>query len=435
MSGRRRERAIIVGVRRGRGDASVIDEHLEELERLADTAGADVVGRVVQERGQVAPGTLIRRGKVEELKALADETGAGLAIFDEDLSPAQVRNLEKDSGTTVLDRSALILDIFARRARSREARTQVELAQLRYLLPRLTRQWSHLSRQAGGIGQRGVGETQLESDRRLVRRRIARLETDLAAIETERRERRKGRTGLPRVALAGYTNAGKSTLLNLLTGAGTFVEDRLFATLDPLVRRCEAPGGVAFLLIDTVGFIRKLPHHLVASFRSTLEEAVDADLLLHVVDASSPVLEDHLATTRQTLESLGLAEGRMLLVLNKCDRVPPATVERLRATYPGALALSALRAEDGTRLRDAIVAALGTGSLEETVELDADEGDVLAELFRLVRVTGTSVSDGHIEVRFRSRPEDRERVARLLGGARGGATRTRRPVAQRGSVP
>jgi GTPase len=436
VSGRSRERAIIVGVRRRRGDEGEIEEHLDELERLADTAGAAVVGRVVQERGQVTPGTLIRRGKVEELKALADETGAGLAIFDEDLSPAQVRNLEKDAGITVLDRSALILDIFARRARSREARTQVELAQLRYLLPRLTRQWSHLSRQAGGIGQRGVGETQLETDRRFVRRRIARLEADLADIETERRERRKGRTGLPRVALAGYTNAGKSTLLNLLTGAGTFVEDRLFATLDPLVRRCEAPGGVAFLLIDTVGFIRKLPHHLVASFRSTLEEAVDADLLLHVVDASSAALEDHLATTRQTLESLGLAAGRMLLVLNKCDRVSGAAVEGLLATHPGALAVSALRAEDGVRLRDAIVAALGAGSVEETVSLAAEEGGVLAELFRLVRVTGTSVSDGHIEVRFRSRPEDRERVARLLGGARGaGPPRPRRAAAQRRSAP
>jgi len=417
VSGSRRERALVVGVSRRRGDGLEIEEHLEELERLADTAGAVVVGRLVQDRGQVTPATLIRRGKVEELKALAEERQARLVVFDDDLSPAQVRNLEKETETTVLDRSGLILDIFARRARSREARTQVELAQLRYLLPRLTRQWSHLSRQAGGIGQRGVGETQLETDRRLIRRRIARLAADLAAIETERRERRKGRTGLPRVALAGYTNAGKSTLLNQLTGAGTFVEDRLFATLDPLVRRCEAPAGAAFLLIDTVGFIRKLPHHLVASFRSTLEEAADADLLLHVLDASSPVLEDHLATTRATLESLGLGERRVSLVLNKCDRVPPALVERLLATHPGALAVSALNPDDVARLRDTIVAALGGGPVEETVSIPADEGRLLAELCRMVRVTGTTVSDGRIEVRFRSRPEDRERVARLLAAA------------------
>ena len=417
MSGRRREPAILVGVSRRRGDDPEIEEHLEELERLAETAGAVVVGRIVQDRGQVTPATLIRRGKVEDLKALAGETRARLAIVDEDLSPAQVRNLEKETEITVLDRSALILDIFARRARSREARTQVELAQLRYLLPRLTRQWAHLSRQAGGIGQRGVGETQLETDRRLIRRRIARLAADLAGIETERRERRKRRTGTPRVALAGYTNAGKSTLLNRLTGAGTFVEDRLFATLDPLVRRCEAPGGVAFLLIDTVGFIRKLPHHLVASFRSTLEEAADADLVLHVVDAASPAIEDHLTTTRETLESLDLAERRMLLVLNKCDRVAPAVVERLLTIHPGALAVSALSATDGARLRDAIVAALGAGQVEETVSIPADEGGLLAALCRLVRVTGTTASGGRIEVRFRSRPEDRERVARLLAAA------------------
>jgi len=417
VNGPRRERAIVVGVSRRRGDGLEIEEHLEELERLADTAGATVVGRLVQDRGQVTPATLIRRGKVEALKALADESEARLVIFDDDLSPAQVRNLEKETETTVLDRSGLILDIFARRARSREARTQVELAQLRYLLPRLTRQWTHLSRQAGGIGQRGVGETQLETDRRLIRRRIARLAADLGAIEIERRERRKGRTGTPRVALAGYTNAGKSTLLNQLTGAGAFVEDRLFATLDPLVRRCETPGGAAFLLIDTVGFIRKLPHHLVASFRSTLEEAADADLLLHVLDASSPVLEDHLATTRETLDSLDLAERRVLLVLNKCDRVPPALVERLLAAHPGALAVSALSAADVARLRAAIVAAIGAGPVEETVSIPADEGGLLAELCRMVRVTGTAVRGGRIEVRFRSRPEDRERVARLLAAA------------------
>ena len=417
MSRHRRERAIVVGVSRRRGDGLEIEEHLEELERLADTAGATVVGRLVQDRGQVTPATLIRRGKVEELKALAEENEARLVIFDDDLSPAQVRNLEKETEVTVLDRSGLILDIFARRARSREARTQVELAQLRYLLPRLTRQWLHLSRQKGGIGQRGVGETQLETDRRLIRTRIARLAADLAGIETERRERRKGRTGLPRVALTGYTNAGKSTLLNQLTGAGTFVEDRLFATLDALVRRCETPTGATFLLIDTVGFIRKLPHHLVASFRSTLEEAADADLLLHVLDASSPVIEDHLTTTCETLESLGLAERRVLLVLNKCDRVPPALVERLLAAHPGALAVSALNAADVARLRDAIVGALGAGPVEETVSIPVDEGGLLAELCRMVRVTGTSVRGGSIEVRFRSRPEDRERVARLLAAA------------------
>jgi GTP-binding protein HflX len=349
----RREPAILFGVCRRPGDRASVDEHLLELQELAKTAGANVVATLVQERGALSPATLLRRGKVEELRLRCEAEGARLVISDDDLTPAQVRNLEEALGLSVLDRSALILDIFARRARSREARTQVELAQLRFLLPRLTRRWTHLERQAGGIGQRGVGETQLETDRRLIRRRIARLEDDLRAIEKDRRERRKRREGIHKVALVGYTNAGKSTILNLLTGAGTFVEDRLFATLDPLVRRSEK-GALPFLLIDTVGFIRKLPHHLVASFRSTLEEAADADLLLHVADASSPALEEHLRATRETLEGLALGGRASLLVLNKRDRVPAPVLERLLGTHPEALPLSATSPGEAPLLRSAI---------------------------------------------------------------------------------
>jgi GTP-binding protein HflX len=360
----RRERALLAGLCRSRPDRPEVEEHLEELGLLAETAGAQVVGRVIQDRGPVHPATLLRQGKVEELGRLAESEQADLAIFDEDLSAAQVRNLERTLPLRVLDRSALILDIFARRARSREARTQVELARLRYLLPRLTRQWGHLSRQAGGvgtaggIGQRGVGETQLEIDRRLLRRRVARLQDDLGRIERERGERRKGRRDTDRVALIGYTNAGKSTLLNLLTGAGTLVEDRPFATLDPLVRRCGRGGRVPFLLIDTVGFIRKLPHHLVASFRSTLEEAWDSDLLVEVADASAPALKDHLRTTRETLDDLGLRERPLLRVFNKIDRVPPGRLASLCAEHPGALFLSALDPAAADRLESEIRARL-----------------------------------------------------------------------------
>lgn len=372
-----RERAILVGVCTRRTGRLEVEEHLVELGLLAETAGATVVGSVVQERGAPSPATLLRRGKMDELVQLAGQHQAGLIIFDDDLSPAQIRNLTTSLELKVVDRSALIFDIFARRARSREARIQVELAQMRYMLPRLTRQWGHLSRQDGGIGQRGVGETQLEIDRRLVRRRISRLSNDLKQVEKERRERRKGRGSIARVALIGYTNAGKSSVMNLLTGAGAFVEERVFATLDPLVRRCARGGRKPFLLIDTVGFIRKLPHHLVASFRSTLEESADADLLVHVVDASSEAIDDHLKTTLQTLEELRLSDLRRLIVLNKIDRIPAEVVRRLRTDHPGAIFVSALDPLDADRFETAIRAALGdptAGEKPDDAAADAAAG-------------------------------------------------------------
>jgi len=348
----RQEKAILAGICRHRRERAEVDEHLLELGLLAGTAGARVVATVVQDRGPLHAATLVRRGKVDELAALAREHAADLVIFDDDLSPAQIKNLENEIPVKVLDRSGLILDIFARRARTREARTQVELAQLRYLLPRLTRHWSHLSRQAGGIGQRGVGETQLETDRRLIRRRIAKLASELKAIEKERGERRKRRQELPRAALVGYTNAGKSTVMNLLTDGGALVEDRLFATLDPLVRRCERGGRPPFLVTDTVGFIRKLPHHLVASFRSTLEEAVEADLLVHVIDSSSTALEDQMKSTRETLDDLGLAAYPALLVFNKIDRAPQGVLDRLQGEHPQAFFLSAIDKAQAGRLEE-----------------------------------------------------------------------------------
>jgi GTP-binding protein HflX len=412
----RRERAILVGLCRERRHLPEVEEHLEELGLLAETAGAEVVGRVTQDRGPLSAATLLRRGKVEELEALAREARADLAIFDEDLSPAQIKNLSKAVPAKILDRSALILDIFARRARSREARTQVELAQLRYLLPRLAGHWAHLSRQQGGIGQRGVGETQLEIDRRIVRRRIGHLAAELKAIETERGERRKGRSAEQRVALIGYTNAGKSTILNLLTGSAAFVEDRLFATLDPMVRRCERGGRPPFLVIDTVGFIRKLPHHLVASFRSTLEEAAGAQLLVHVVDASSPALEEQMRATRATLDDLGLSDRPCLLVLNKIDRVPREALERLRDEHPGAVPLSAIDAAQADRLEERVRAALGEPLVEAEVAIPADEPALLSRLCSIVRVIHSALVDGHLEVRFRARPSDMGRVSRLLRG-------------------
>ncbi|MCU0644116.1 MAG: GTPase HflX, partial [bacterium] len=291
-----KERAILVGVIHHRQDRELVDEYLDELALLADTAGAEVLYRMVQEREVINPGYFIGRGKVDFLAQQVSDLKADLVIFDEDLSPAQARNLEEECKTKIIDRSGLILDIFARRAKTREAKTQVELAQLQYLLPRLTRRWTHLSRQAGGvgIGLRGPGETQLEVDRRMIRKRIATLSRELEQIEKQRDLRRRRRSDLFNVALMGYTNVGKSTLMNALTSSDVFVEDRLFATLDATVRLMDHAGDQKILLIDTVGFVRKLPHHLVASFKSTLEETREADLLLHLVDCSHPHFLDQM---------------------------------------------------------------------------------------------------------------------------------------------
>jgi GTP-binding protein HflX len=298
---------------------SVAEEHLEELTKLIQTAGGAVVARILAKRPSPDPATFIGSGKAEEVKRVAEEHGATLIVFDDDLSPAQVRNLEKVTGVKVIDRSALILDIFAGRARSREARTQVELAQLEYTLPRLTRAWTHLERQAGGIGTRGVGETQLELDRRIIRTRIARLKDDLKNIERTRHTQRKSRSGVFTVALVGYTNAGKSTLFNRLTSGRAVAVDKLFATLDAKTQRIAYDMPRETVIVDTVGFIRKLPHHLVASFRSTMEEAVAADLVLHVIDGSHPQFEDQRAIGNQVLADLGVEPGAILEVYNKFD--------------------------------------------------------------------------------------------------------------------
>jgi GTP-binding protein HflX len=280
-----------------------------------------VVGRNLQERAKPDPATVVGRGFLNALGTRCEEHEVQSIVFDEDLTASQVRNIERElpDSIKVLDRAGVILDIFAQRARSREAQTQVELAQLNYLLPRLTRRWSHLSRQAGGIGTRGVGETQLEIDRRLINRRMALLRGKLAVIERDRRLRRERRVDLPTVALVGYTNAGKSSLFKRLTRADVLVEDRLFATLDPRARRVALGEEVTAVLTDTVGFIRKLPHDLVAPFRSTLEEAIDADLVLHVADVSHPAWEEHVAVGHEVLDGLGVEPERVLVVLNKID--------------------------------------------------------------------------------------------------------------------
>ncbi len=355
----RRERTFLVGLVLPGLPRATVDEHLDELERLVDTAGGVVVGRASQERARFDAATLVGSGFLESLSQRCEEDEIESLVFDEDLTGSQVRNIESEVPKTVkvLDRSAIILDIFAQHARSREAQTQVELAQLSYLMPRLTRRWRHLSRQAGGIGTRGVGETQLEIDKRLINSRMAQLKKKLEVIERDRRMQRERRRALPSVALVGYTNAGKSSLFRRLTGADVLVEDRLFATLDPRARRVSLGEDVTAVLTDTVGFIRKLPHDLVAPFRSTLEEAAAADLVLHVVDSVHPSWEEHLKVGDEVLEGLGVDPERILVVLNKIDLGQPGR--------PGGgtrnIGLAAVSAATGAgieELRDSIRAAL-----------------------------------------------------------------------------
>jgi GTP-binding protein HflX len=379
------ERAILVGAPPPGRPQSVVDEHLEELKRLAHTAGATVLGAVLQRLESPRPATYIGSGKVEEVRRVAEQRDASLVLFDEDLTPAQGTELEDRLGVRVMDRTELILDIFALRARTAEAKTQVELAQLQYLRPRLKRMWTHLARQAGGIGARGPGEQQLETDRRIIDRRIARLREQLEDVAESRDVRRKRRRDQYRVALVGYTNAGKSSILGHLSDSDLFVEDRLFATLDAATRRVEVGEGYDALVTDTVGFIRKLPHHLVASFRATLEEVREADLLLHVIDASAPNWEEQVDTVDDVLADMELPDRDLVQVFHKVDRLTSAQEETLRersAALMGPRVLTTVEREDGLQpLRDAIRQKIRSRRPTVRLTLPVSDGRTLAEAY------------------------------------------------------
>ena len=366
---------------------AVADEHLEELGRLADTAGARVVAVLIQRLTAPHPRYFIGEGKAEQLKAVVKERDATVVIFDDELSPAQGKNLEDLLETRVMDRTELILDIFATRARTNEAQLQVELAQLEYMLPRLKRMWTHLSRIRGGIGLRGPGETQLETDRRMIGRKISDLREKLEVVARRRATQRKGRKNEFQAALVGYTNAGKSSLLQALSGAELFIEDRLFATLDPATRKVELPMGTAVLMTDTVGFIRKLPHHLVASFRATLEEASEADLLLHVVDGSHPGWQEQKQVVDEVLTELGLDEVPRALVLNKVDQLTHDEEEALRsrvaATYPEPAVYTSTTEKDGlTELIGMLEEQVRQQRPEVRLQIPAEDGESLATVYR-----------------------------------------------------
>ncbi len=394
------EKAILVGVLlpETRGE----EAPLSELEGLAEAAGTRVVGQVLQRRDVPDAATYLGRGKVEELSALVEARQADLVVFDNDLSPGQARNLEKATGVKVLDRTELILDIFATRARTHQARLAVELAQLEYAMPRLKRMWTHLSRQKKGVGLRGPGEKQLEVDRRLVERRISDLKSQLAAIERRKQREVAARREVKTVSLVGYTNAGKSTLLNALTGARVHVEDALFATLDTRTRRWQLPGWGPVLLSDTVGFIRNLPHHLVESFKATLEEARQTDLLLHVADASSPAAFEQVSAVYRVLEELKIESKDTLLVLNKVDRLADrARLGGLKDRYPGAIPVSAVRGEGLSALAAAVSEALSRSFLDVDVETGVENGRLMAYLAAHGEVLSKQYSDGRVVIHCR----------------------------------
>lgn len=361
---------------------------LEELARLVETAGAAVVGVVAQHRPRPDPALCIGAGKVAEVRGLAAAHGADLVIFDVDLSPAQQRNLERALSTKVLDRTAVVLDIFAQRARSREGRLQVELAQMTYLLPRLTGRGVMLSRLGGGIGTRGPGETKLEVDRRRIRARITALTRAIGQLSRRRRVRRESRkdAALPVVAFVGYTNAGKSTLLNSLTHADVLTANKLFATLDPTTRKVVLPNHRPVLLVDTVGFIQRLPHDLVAAFRATLEEVTEADLLVHVIDASHPHWVDQAAAVEQVLRELGAAETPRVNALNKADRVSPEALRDVVSEVPGAVPISALNGLGLLNLLRVISQRLPESTRRVTLLIPYAAGGVLAEVYAHGRV-------------------------------------------------
>ena len=416
----RPERAVLVAVggpvASSSGDAWSAEELLEELRALAISAGAEVVGEVVQSRDRADAALYIGRGKADELKREVAAQGAQLVVFDNDLSPAQGKKLEDLIGVRVLDRSELILDIFARRARTREAKLQVELAQLQYLLPRLRRMWTHLSRIRGGIGLRGPGETQLEVDRRVIRDRIRTLKEKLEGIETRRSLQRKGRGEVWNVALVGYTNVGKSTIMNRLTGEHLRAVDSLFATLDATTRRMELPGGEAVVLTDTVGFIRDLPHDLVASFRATLEEVVHADLLLHVVDVADPRRESRMAVVQEVLRSLGVGDAPTLTVFNKFDRIPAAERAGVRArlieTHAPAVVASAVEPRGLVALEEALARYVETHEVRVRAVVPSGDGRRLALIHRLTEVLERRYADGQVELELRARPEALARLER-----------------------
>lgn len=409
------ERAILIALNTKDLSREVVEEHINELEELAITAGAETILKVIQSRYSTDPGYYIGKGKAEELVSLVELNNIDLLIFDDDLSPVQVRNLERLVNKKIIDRSGLILDIFASRAKSREAKTQVELAQLQYLLPRLTRAWTHLSKQYGGIGTKGPGETQIETDRRIIRNRISHLKENLSKIESQRITQSSERKNLTRISLVGYTNAGKSTLFNLLTKSNVFAEDKLFATLDSTTRTIDLIKNQKMLLSDTVGFIRKLPVHLVASFKSTLNEVRDSDIILHVVDISHDYFQDHIKVVEKTLQELSCENKTSILVFNKVDLLSDRNrTEFIKHEFPNSIIISAVKGFNIQKLIKAVLSIIEDSFIEKTLKLKITDSKTAALIHSLAEVKSVTYEDDVMKLKIRASKTNAEKIKALI---------------------
>jgi len=410
-----KETAIVVSVITNQNQRKQVSEYIDELTLLAETAGAAVRHKITQERTHIDPATFIGSGKVRELSDIAERDRINIVIFDDDLSPVQVRNLEKHIKCKILDRSGLILDIFASRAKTKEAMTQVELAQLQYLLPRLTRQWTHLSKQYGGVGTKGPGEQQIETDRRAIRARISHLKTKLERIVKEREVQRKGRSEFTRVAMVGYTNAGKSTLLKLLSGADVLVENRLFSTLDTTVRTVSLSQSKKILLSDTVGFIRKLPPHLIASFKSTLSETSQADILLHVVDISHPSFREQIEIVNRTVEELNASGKPTIIVFNKIDKLEDRSlIQELTEQWTNSVFISAERGINISTLKEKLLQIIDKDIIEQNITIKQSDYRTIAKLHEITDIVDKRYRNNTIRVRFRINLKNMEKLKKLL---------------------
>jgi GTP-binding protein HflX len=419
ISQKNEERALLVALNTRSIDDEIVNEHLSELEELASTAGAETVMKIVQAKYSPDPAFYIGKGKAEELGGIVESNQIDVVIFDDDLSLTQVRNLERALNRKIIDRSGLILDIFASRAKSREAKTQVELAQLQYMLTRLTRAWTHLSKQYGGIGTKGPGETQIETDRRIIRNRISHLKENLKKIESQRYTQRQGRKDFLKICLVGYTNVGKSTLFNRLTQAEVLAEDKLFATLDSTTRAVNLDKNRNILLSDTVGFIRKLPTNLIASFKSTLDEVRDADVILHVIDISDPYFEEHINVVEETLKEIGCNKKTILKVFNKIDILSDRDkIGYIKNNYKNSIIVSAEKGINIPALINKLVEMNENTFVEGRVDLNLNDSKTAAKIYSMAEVLSTKYDESKIHITYKTNRHNSDKIKQMVYGTK-----------------